>query len=149
MKRIMVVILMMIVPGVLFTEDNVHFREDFNTIDNWKPLAFPKIERHSRYSITSKDGGQVLKLESSNSASGLVFKKKFNVYSFPVIRWKWQAKNIYTRGNANAKDGDDYPVRVYVIFKYNPEKASGLDKLKYNAAKLFYGEYPPHSSIIY
>ena len=149
MKRILIVVLLVVVPGVMCTGDNLYFRDDFNTIDNWKPLTFPKIEKHSRYSITSIDGGQVLKLESNNSASGLVFKKRFNVYTFPVIRWKWQVRNVYSRGNAKVKDGDDYPVRVYVIFKYNPEKASGLDKLKYNTAKLFYGEYPPHSSISY
>jgi len=31
------------------------FREDFNSLDNWKPLTFPRIPRHSAYRI-QKEG---------------------------------------------------------------------------------------------
>ncbi|MDT8389936.1 MAG: hypothetical protein RRC34_05445 [Lentisphaeria bacterium] len=37
------------------------FHEDFSNLDAWKPLTFPKIERHSSYSIVKKDGASVLK----------------------------------------------------------------------------------------
>ena len=57
--------------------------------------------------------------------------------------------NVYKKGDATKKEGDDYPVRIYIIFKYDPSKASFFEKAKYNAAKLIYGEYPPHSSLNY
>ena len=41
------------------------------------------------------------------------------------------------------------PIRIYVIFEYDPEKASFGQRLKYGAAKAIYGEYPPHSSLNY
>lgn len=46
-------------------------------------------------------------------------------------------------GDAATKDGDDYALRIYIIFPYDPAEASFGTKLKYNAAKLIYGEYPP------
>ncbi|MCK5347452.1 MAG: DUF3047 domain-containing protein, partial [Candidatus Heimdallarchaeota archaeon] len=55
----------------------------------------------------------------------------------------------YRNGNAKTKEGDDYPIRIYVIFKYDPKRAGFFEKLKYNSAKLVYGEYPPHSALNY
>jgi hypothetical protein len=57
--------------------------------------------------------------------------------------------NIYQKGDEKKKSGDDYPLRIYVVFKYDSRKASVLEKAQYSAAKLIYGEYPPHSSINY
>jgi hypothetical protein len=125
------------------------FKEDFSTLDNWDPLYFPKIKRHSSYKIVSAGTEQYLKAESNASASALVYKKRFNVYEFPYIRWRWKTENVYKNGNAKRKKGDDYPIRIYVIFKYDPGRAGFFEKLKYNSAKLVYGEYPPHSALNY
>ena len=35
------------------------------------------------------------------------------------------------------------------MFKYNPDKASFFDSIKYELAQSFYGAYPPHSAINY
>jgi len=58
-------------------------------------------------------------------------------------------ENVYTHGDAKTKSGDDYPLRIYIVFKYDPGKAGFMEKVKYKAAKLIYGEYPPHSSLNY
>lgn len=125
------------------------FKEDFNTLDNWNPLYFPKIKRHSSYRIVSTGIEKYLQAASNASASALVYKKQFNVYEFPRVRWRWKIENVYRNGNARTKAGDDYPIRVYIIFKYDPQKAGFFEKLKYNSAKLVYGEYPPHSALNY
>jgi len=125
------------------------FREDFETLANWKPLTFPKIPRHSAYSILKEDGKGILVAVADNSASGLIYTKSFNIYQTPIIRWKWKVSNIFQAGDAKKKTGDDYPLRIYVVFKYDPQKASLFEKAQYNTAKLIYGEYPPHSSLNY
>ncbi len=125
------------------------FVEDFDDLNNWKPLHFPKIEEHSTYTVESKGEESYLKAESKASASGLIYKNEFNVYEFPKVRWRWKVENIYKNGNAKTKKGDDYPIRVYIIFKYDPKKAGLWEKITYNTAKLIYGEYPPHSSLNY
>jgi hypothetical protein len=47
------------------------------------------------------------------------------------------------------KDGDDYPARIYITFKYDPGKLSFAEKAKYETVKVLYGQYPPHGAINY
>ena len=127
----------------------VLFREDFATLDNWKPFTFPKIKKHSVYTIETGEGTHVLKAESNASASAIVYKDAFNVYDHPRVKWRWKVRNVYAKGDVRTKSGDDYPIRVYIMFEYDPEKAGSLDRIKYSFAKSLYGEYPPHSSLSY
>jgi hypothetical protein len=128
---------------------NVVFREDFEHLDNWRPLHFPKIEKHTIYGIESKDGEHYLRAESQSSASGLVYKGTFNAYDYPKLRWRWKISNIYEKADGRTKTGDDYPIRLYVLFEYDPQRAGPLDRVKHGLAKAIYGEYPPHSAINY
>lgn len=130
-------------------ENEVFFREDFNDLENWKPLYFPSIKEHSRYRIETAGEETFLKAESNASASGIVFKKEFNVFEYPRVKWRWKISNVYKKGNAEEKSGDDYPVRIYIMFKYDPEEASFSQRVRYGLAKAIYGEYPPHSSLNY
>ena len=111
------------------------FREDFNDLKRWKPLNFPKIENHTSYTIESNGSESYLKAESNASASAVLYKTEFNIYQYSRMRWRWKVETIYKKGNAKTKTGDDYPLRIYIVFKYDPEKAGFMEKLKYNAAK--------------
>lgn len=129
--------------------DVVLFRDDFNSLENWKPLYFPKIKKHTEYSIETEGGESFLKTESRASASAIIFKKEFNVLEYPKVRWRWKISNVYEKGNEEEKAGDDYPLRVYIVFKYDPGTASLGTRLTYGLIKSIYGEYPPHSSLNY
>ena len=134
----------------LVCAENADLREDFSNLQQWKPLEFPKINAHSNYEIVmGKDGETLLKASSKASASGLIWKKRFNIYKFPRIKWRWKINSVYTKGNALEKSGDDYPLRIYVIFNYDPQKADFWMRARYSTAKLLYGQYPPHSSLNY
>ncbi|MCL7487760.1 MAG: DUF3047 domain-containing protein [Desulfobulbaceae bacterium] len=123
--------------------------EQFNNLDDWEPVTFPKIAKHSAYEIIGTEAGSVLAARSDASASGIRHIKEFNVYAYPVVRWRWKVGKVYARGNVEKKSGDDYPLRVYVMFKYDPEKASVGERIKYGLAKTLYGAYPPKSSLNY
>lgn len=125
------------------------FSEGFNDLSNWEPFYFPKIKKHTSYTIVSDGVNSYLKAESNASASATVYKKTFSVYEFPGVRWRWKVENVYKKGNAKVKSGDDYPIRVYIMFKYDPKKAGFSERLKYRLAKMLYGKYPPHSSLNY
>lgn len=129
----------------------VLLREEFASLDGWRPLTFPKIKRHSTYTVAPGDapGAALLRAESDRSASGMVWKQQWDVYAHPKLRWRWKVEGVYAKGDATKKEGDDYPLRVYVIFPYDPEKASGGKRLKYSVAKALYGEYPPDSGLNY
>ena len=124
--------------------------EKFDNLDAWEELTFPKIGQHSSYTIEPTTGSNpVLRADSNSSASGIVWKGEFNVYEYPRLRWRWKIRNLYKKGDATTKEGDDYPIRLYVMFKYVPSDPAVKRSLKYILARLFYGRTPPYTSLNY
>ena len=136
-------------PGAHALEGTVLFHENFATLDDWRPLSFPKIKKHTVYTIRHDGERHYLKAESNASASAMVYKSSFNVNDYPRVKWRWKVDNVYVKGDVMTKAGDDYPMRVYVMFEYDPDKAGTFEKIKYGLAKKRYGEYPPQSSLSY
>ncbi len=140
---------------IALSEDNIFLLEEFENLDNWEPFTFPKIKEHSTYTIVENNVTQssrlrnVLKAESNASASAILYKGRFNVSDYPLLEWRWKVENVYEKGDAKKKSGDDYPIRIYIVFKYDPKKAGFRKRLKYKTAKALYGEYPPHSTLNY
>lgn len=120
-----------------------------NLPDGWEPLLFKKIETHTRYKLVETDGTVAVKAESTSSASGLIRKIRIDPVEYPIIRWRWKVMNILQKGDVTKKEGDDYPARLYITFEYDPSKLSFLDRTKYKAARLLYGEYPPTGALNY
>lgn len=129
----------------IFVNAQTLIYEEFNTLDDWEPLTFDKIDKHSIYEV--KDS--VLIARSNASASGIRIKKVYDIYKYPILSFKWKVNNVYEKGDAKSKQGDDYPIRIYVMFEYNPDDASFFESIQYEFAKSIYGKYPPHSSINY
>lgn len=130
-------------------EQEVLFRETFNDLGNWQTVIFPKIKKHSTYSIEKNGDRHYLRAESKASASAIVYKISFNAYEYPRAAWRWKVSNVYAKGDARTKEGDDYPIRVYIMFEYDPEHAGAFERMQYGLMKMLYGEYPPHSSLSY
>jgi hypothetical protein len=148
-KYLVPIFCIIIILSSALANDTVFLREDFSSLDNWKQLYFPKIKAHTKYSIETEGGTHYLKAESTASASALVYRKEFNVYEYPKAKWRWKVSNVYKKALPGTKDGDDYPVRIYIIFKYDPAKDSFFGKIKYEAIRAIYGQYPPDSSLNY
>lgn len=128
----------------------VFMREEFDSLGQWKPLKFRKISNMSTYTLERiNEKESCLRAQSSNSASGMVWKGEFDVYEHPGIQWRWKISNTYEKGDAATKGGDDYPMRIYVMFKYDPADPQVKRKFNYGLARLLYGEYPPYTSLIY
>ena len=129
-------------PGVLF-------RENFDNLAQWESLTFPKIKAHSTYTLVKEGDTSILKAESRASASAMVYRRTFNVYDNPRIRWRWKVDQLSDWGDPREKARDDYPIRVYVMFSYDSAQASLGDRLIYGVAKAIYDKYPPHSTLNY
>jgi hypothetical protein len=140
---------LILVPCVVMAQSPVFLREDFNDLDNWRPLHFPNIERHTRYSIAAEGPVRYLHAASHASASALVFPKRFNVFEYPKMRWRWKVENVYRRADLHTRAGDDYPLRLYVIFESDSGQAGPMGVLSHGILRLITGEHPPHSSLNY
>ena len=115
----------------------------------WEPLTFPKIPRHTQYRLVPQDGGWVVEARAQASASGLIHRVKVDPTARPVLRWRWKVDALVPDGDVSRKSGDDYPARLYITFAYDPQHASLGQRIRYETARLIYGEYPPHSGLNY
>jgi len=150
-KTVLLLLTFFIVTGAItaLAESNVLFRINFDSLTDWEPLTFPKIKAHSKYTLVSEGNKSILKAESRASASAIVYRRTFNIYENPRLHWRWKVTKLSDRGNPKEKAGDDYPIRVYVMFQYDPDRASLGESLIYKATKAIYGKYPPHSTLNY
>ena len=118
--------------------------------DGWAPLTFPQIDKHTRYTLVRDDEARVVgRAEANAAASGLMRKFDVPVSDRPLLAWRWKAHNLIAKGDVMRKEGDDYPARIYVAFRYSPERLGFAERLKYAAVRFIYGEYPPHAGLNY
>jgi hypothetical protein len=117
--------------------------------DNWKPLTFKKIERHTSYSLVRDGAAVVVKAESEAASSGLVREISINPKDYPIVQWSWKVVKLIQRSDVRRKDGDDYAARLYITFEYDSRKVGLFEKAKYETARLLYGQYPPLGAINY
>ncbi|MEX2640415.1 MAG: DUF3047 domain-containing protein [Balneolales bacterium] len=109
--------------------------------ENWEPMNFRGIKPTS-YELTDKNGKTVIKADSDKSSSGLIHRIDVDLEEYPVIRWSWLAENIIEQGDVTQKSGDDYPVRIYVIFDYDLSNLSWWHRNTIRVLRRFYGEIP-------
>ena len=81
--------------------------------------------------------------------AGITRKMTVDLKQYPVIEWRWKVMNVLEKGDVTKKEGDDYPARIYIMFQYDSARVGIVDKAKYEAYRLWYGEYPPLRSINY
>ena len=118
--------------------------------EGWAPLIFPQVEKHTQYTLVrDQEGRVVVRAEAHAAASGLLRKLDVPAADRPLLAWRWNANNLIAKGDVTRKEGDDYPARIYVAFAYSPERLNLADRIRYAAARFFYGEYPPHAGLNY
>lgn len=123
--------------------------EDFSDLEDWEPLEFDDIDRETDYYAEEEDGDPLLFIESIDGGSGIVHTETFNVYEHRIIEWRWRVEDIISSGDLRTKDGDTYPIRVYVNFEYDADEVGFGTRLQYSTIRAIYGEYPPLGSLVY
>ncbi|MDV6345389.1 DUF3047 domain-containing protein [Nitrosomonas sp. Is37] len=70
----------------------------------------------TRYALKNNDGKIVLHADSKAAASGLYREINIDLGKTPILNWSWKIDNILVGNNERTRAGDDYPVRIYVVF---------------------------------
>lgn len=115
----------------------------------WEALTFPRVARHTRYTVVREGAGFVLRADSDASASALYRPLDLDPQVYRVLSWRWKVEGVLTRSDPRRQSGDDYAARVYVAFRYEPAGASAWERARYGALRLFYGRYPPGLALNY
>lgn len=125
------------------------FFDDFENLENWIYIKQPLVKNETKYSIVRQGEKTALKCESNNSASSLKSKYNFNVYEYPIVRWRWKTDQLLLTGDIRKKKTEDATLRIYVNFSYNKETADAGYKFRYNFVKNTYGLEIPQFSLVY
>ena len=115
----------------------------------WKPLTFQNVARHTRYELVRDDAQVVVRADAEAGASGLIRDIRIDAREYPVVQWRWKVANLLERADVARKDGDDYPARLYVVFRSDRDRLSVWVKIKIFFYRLLYGEEPPTGAINY
>jgi hypothetical protein len=116
---------------------------------DWRPIASPKIPRHTRYSLVADEGATVLRAESEQSMSSLARSIDIDPARHPRLRWRWKVENLVSGSDMYSKRGDDFPVRVYVFFDVDIGGLPFSQRLKIRLARALYGSDVPLGALCY
>lgn len=92
----------------LFTEEG---------ITQWQHQVFSDT---THYQPIQDQSNWVLQAKTDRSASGLYFEKQIDIQPGTRLEWRWKISNILSNIDETSKQGDDYPVRVYVVVSDGP-----------------------------
>lgn len=82
-------------------------------LSGWESKSFKGT---TEYRLVKEEGGTVVRAVSSNSASGLIKKIRFNPSKYRYLNWSWKISHTVSGGDEKTKSGDDYAARLYVLF---------------------------------
>jgi hypothetical protein len=125
----------------------------------WKPLGFPKIERHTVYDVVRPGGDRAgdpslpraaFRARSECSASGLVLSlDDIDLRRTPRLAWRWKIERGLDIADERSKAGDDFAARVYVMFRFDKAAASLWERLRHRLARAIYGDEIPGRALNY
>jgi hypothetical protein len=123
--------------------------EEFNDIHNWENFSFSTNKKSTEYAIVSDSNISYLEIISNSSASGLIHKTFFNPNQYPNLSWRWRINNMNAKADPLTKSGDDYPIRLFIMFEDDSADISFWTSIRNSAIRLFYGSDPPESSLCF
>lgn len=116
----------------------------------WEPVTFPRIARHTLYTTHEDASGPFLRSRSDCAASGRALPvADVDLATTPRLSWRWRVRVPTAIADERGKGGDDFAARVYVLFAYDPERASWLERAARLAARHLYGRELPGEAINY
>lgn len=70
---------------------------------------------NTNYQLVEDDVGLCLQAVTDASASGLFLEMEIDLIETPYLNWSWKIENIFSGNNEHIREGDDYPVRIFVV----------------------------------
>ncbi len=139
-----------LLPETLISQvdTSASIRVEFNNISEWENIYFSVKKVRTDYQMINDGNKNYLQIKSDGSASGLKWKREFKPHKYPVLRWKWRVDSLVENSDGRTKDGDDYAVRIFILFAPDSSDISFWQEIKNTAFSLMYGYDPPHSALI-
>ncbi len=113
------------------------------------PVGFGGRAKPTEFALVSDEGRTVLRARAQASASGLARALHVDPARHPVLAWRWKARNLVEKGRLREKAGDDFALRLYVLFDLNPSSLSFGERVQMSLARALWGERLPLAALCY
>ena len=116
----------------------------------WRPIEIPKVEKKTSYTTVRKGDVSAFRAESECGASGLAASlENIDLAQTPILHWQWRIEKGLTIADEKSKAGDDFAARVIVMFRYDPEQATFVERTLHKIAETVQGETLPGRALAY
>lgn len=114
-------------------------------LSGWEEKSFVG---NTRYRMVEYDGETVLNARAKATSSGLYNTGDIELDENPILNWRWKVAQIGEDNDERSKDGDDFPVRLYLIVSNKLQfwKSYSLVYVWSNSAELNESWENPYSS---
>lgn len=108
-------VLLLLVPLLLAADDARIEVARFSAgeLDQWQTEVFAG---ETRYALVEDQGRKVLRADSDGTASGRYREIRVDLERTPILNWSWKIDDVLDGNDEHTRAGDDYPVRIYVVF---------------------------------
>ncbi len=103
----------------------------------------------AQFSIDEIDGERVLLAEADASGGGMGYRLNDASQDTGSISWRWRINNHIAGSDITARQGDDFPARVYLTFARDPGSLPFAIRMKRRLARLFFGQEIPTAALCY
>ncbi|HEB91181.1 MAG TPA: DUF3047 domain-containing protein [Deltaproteobacteria bacterium] len=118
----------------------------------WQPLEFRSIERGTLYELErDPDGRPAYRAISRCGASAMLLPLPvdFDPLRTPRLAWRWRIERGLSIDDEKAGGTDDFAARVYVLYRFDPERASAWRRLQQRIGRRLFGAEAPGRTLSY
>jgi len=140
----------LLLPAAAPAEDAQVPAPELGDWEQWQPLSLPRVDEATVYTPVTEGGRSAVRSESRCSASALARSLEGADLSItPILRWSWKIERALAARDERAKAGDDFAARVYVMFRFRPDRASWTARARHRIGRLLYGRDVPGNALNY
>ena len=119
-------------------------------LPSWlEPVSFGGRAKPNEFALVADEGRTVLRLRSQSSASGLARSLRVDTASHPLLAWRWKARNLIEKGRLRDKAGDDFALRLYVVFDLPASALTLGERMQMSIARALWGDRLPLAALCY
>ncbi len=114
----------------------------------WRPVEFPSIARHTEWRAERVGERTAWRAVADCAASGMALELDgIDLSRTPQLAWSWRAVRTPGPADERTREGDDFAARVYVIFPFEPARASLLERARRLVIERLYGVPTPGATL--
>jgi len=111
--------------------------------------TFEGRPRRTTFTLVDDAGVTVLRARAQASTTGLVRALKIDPATHPILAWRWKVANLVAGADLATREGDDFPVRLYLTFDVPTASLSFGERMALAFARSVWGDDVPAAALCY